>query len=129
MASAQFENLLTQLLQATKEKKVQWSETADEKSFRVGLGKGIVRITVDDDLATAVLINDAGKIADSLDQYHGRTPIFEGRPNLHELFDLARASALDVEGLVGGMLENLSQGRFKKLTTETKKKTEDDIPF
>src|SRR6267143_2577865 len=98
MASAQFENLLSQLLQATKEKKVQWSETADEKSFRIGLGKGIVRITTDDDAVSAVLINDAGKIADSMDQYR-RSGFAEG-PDLHELFDLARASALDVDGLV-----------------------------
>lgn len=123
---------MNRLLQATREKKVQWSETADEESFRIGLGNGLVRITKGENdagrsVVTAVLINEAGKTAGEMEQYLGRSASMEVAPNLQELFELARASALDVDGLIGGMLENLSQGKFKKVIDTPKK--DDDIPF
>src|SRR6266850_1225938 len=74
MASPSFDRLLRQLTVATKEKKARWSETADESSFRIGLGKGLVRISKDtgeDDrpIVRAVLINQDGRIADDKQTY------------------------------------------------------------
>ena len=44
MASERFRELLSGLEEATRDKKVRWSETAKETAFRIAFGKGLVRI-------------------------------------------------------------------------------------
>ncbi len=122
-----FRGLLTQLLQGTESKKVKWGETADSLSFRIGLGGGMVRITVDQggDEYSAHLIDSAGRTVEV--EYESGTSTLLGR-----LFSAARASALNVDGLLEGMMADLQRGKVVTPPPDDEKPTPvggEDIPF
>jgi nitroimidazol reductase NimA-like FMN-containing flavoprotein (pyridoxamine 5'-phosphate oxidase superfamily) len=123
-----FRGLLTQLLQGTDSKKIKWGETADSLSFRIGLGGGMVRITADQgsDEYRAYLIDSNGRIVEVEDD--SGTSTLLGR-----LFSAARASALDVDGLLEGMMADLQRGKVVTPPPDDEKPPPggggEDIPF
>lgn len=108
-------SLVTALDEGTREGRVSWSETADEKSFRATFAHSMVRLGMMDwplgppglqKTFALTLLNDKGKIVEEwlLDGESG----FAGRlvskhPNFHaveELYRLARSRARNTPSLI-----------------------------
>lgn len=128
MTSPSLENLLSKLLEATKERKVQWVETANENDFRVAFGGGVIRVSCDERNTDApygvVLLNRSGKVIESV------WPVekFDSPLNFDLVADLyrtARSSALKVDELLKSMSKALDSGQMDRLPVDE----DDDIPF
>ena len=128
MASEKFSTLLRKLLSKTREKDINWHETADENAFRIALGDGLIRVEYytdadGDTFYAAYLQNRKGRTLDQLG------PLYQGSPTkelLFELYEVARISALGVDDLLESMAEDVELGKTKPLPSEEKK---DDLPF
>ncbi len=107
--------LLRNLLEASIEGKVQWEETPVEESFRVFLGSAIVRVsrTFDEVFErtcySVVLVDQDGKSLDEITT--GRTDDEGEQRLLIDLFEVARRRALDVDGLLDGLIQSLNKKR------------------
>jgi hypothetical protein len=124
MASERFAQLLTELSNSTVAGRVRWQETADESSFRVGLGDGIVRIDAgggsDGRYYGAVLVDRYGRVVDTFRVSEDDGPDFE---MVQRMYDKARVTALDVDKIVDSMLSDLKVGKVRELPPE-----QNDIP-
>jgi hypothetical protein len=126
MATPKFRALLQDLLEKTNAGLVKWGETADDSSYRVKLGKALIRVSIrtdDDDVtrATAYLINPNGTFVDSMEEKLGG-------PLVDPLWDAARASALDADSLIDDALNTLNTGGATTPAKEVKDK-DTDLPF
>ena len=101
-----FKRLLQDLVKATEEGKISWSDTAYDEEFRVTLNSGMLRIgrregSDEDDQVrnyyTATLLNRDGKIVEELGGDEVAAPMFQ-------LFELARRSARKGENLLNDMV-------------------------
>ncbi|SRR6266404_1596804 len=125
MASERFRELLSGLEEATRDKKVRWSETAKETAFRIAFGKGLVRIESHEgdegEWFVAYLQDRSGRTVD--EAYHREYQ------SLDALYRLARASALHIDDVLDSMLADLKEGKTAELPDDKDKPDKDDIPF
>ena|SRR5581483_4477354 len=107
-----FEAFLEELLQATKDGKVDWRDTADDDSFRVELKHGFVHVErqreVDDEdrpqtYYRAYLYDRKGRLADEIDSWQ----MMSGGAVLLELFERARRSARETDNLLDQVTADL----------------------
>jgi hypothetical protein len=109
---------------------LKWQVTADEDSFRIGLGDGIVRVgrmmdRSNDQRFSAVIFDRKGREVESIWGWlsiEGSDAEF-----LQSLFEVARRSALDIDSLLSSMDEAIDAGRTSQIVDV--EKTDDDIPF
>src|SRR5712692_6445931 len=98
MASERFAQLIDELSSSTHSRRVQWQETAEENSFRVGLGDGMIRIDSGRGSAgryyRAVLLDRHGRVVDTYLASEDDGISFEV---LERMYDEARATALNVD--------------------------------
>jgi len=114
-SNPKFVTLLRNLLEASIEDKVQWKETPIEDSFRLILDRTIVRVsrTFDEVLErtcySVSLVDTEGKSLDEMSSVHT-----EDKTELRllmDLFEVARRRALDVDGLLDGLIQTLNKKR------------------
>ncbi len=115
-ATDKFVKLLKELIIATKNGKVSWSETPDENEFRVVLGPGMVRVgrheVVGEDVQSykyfsAKLLNRDANLVEELHE--------EQQGLIAELFEAARRSARGSDRLLDDMLADV-EGRLVQST-------------
>ncbi|SRR6266404_8023910 len=117
MASERLIKLLGELLETTRLGVVGWQETAEENAFRIGLGDGMIRIQSrtngDDDERNyeAYLMNKQGRVVDEVTAWRNSSNYMI----LRELYEEARSSALNMDGVVKSMLSDLREGRTREL--------------
>jgi len=107
-----FLQLLKVLLEGTREGKIKWHETVDEKAFRVAFGAGLVRIEDRSDpdsgiqYSVAFLQDKQGRTIDELSPAHpGASQL------LHSLYAEARASAFAVDRVLDSILRDAEAGK------------------
>jgi hypothetical protein len=116
MASEKFLQLLTSLLEGTREGRLRWSETASEHAFRVAFETGLVRVeTRYDDYAEhdnyfALLQDRQGRTVDELASFDKTAP----QGFLRDLYNAARYSALEADKIIEKMLMDAERGKTVK---------------
>jgi hypothetical protein len=121
MPSPRFSQLLGELRQLTDGGRVRWGETADDASFRIGLGGGMVRVSAVGNDVIAYLIDAQGRVVDEVTD---NELAWLGR-----LYGAARSSALNVDGLIDDMTRDLRQGNVTTPPPEPKPDPDDLPPF
>lgn len=111
MASERFTELILELLDATRAKKVRWSEGTNPDHYRIGFRSGIVAVSTSADKDGdvwyhAMLLNAEDKVLDDWSAYSGDAVL-----TLSDLHSAARASALDLDGVISGILTDLREGK------------------
>jgi hypothetical protein len=112
-AREKFINLLRKLLQATKMKRIVWSDTADENTFRLSFKNGMIHIgevpnpVFPSKLLTATLFNQNNTPIETI-QFDADGPSEEGNL-LRELYALARESALRPDDVLESVEAELDQ--------------------
>jgi hypothetical protein len=112
--------ILKKLHDATENGSVRWQATADENAYRVGFGRGIIRIwrQMDDESDwryTATLIDGEGHEVESASVWqsvvaHGRHPPSNELAFLPLMFEGARRSALNIDALLDEIEEGIDLG-------------------
>jgi hypothetical protein len=116
-AREKFTNLLRKLLQATKMRRVVWSDTADENTFRLTFDNGMIHIgeapnpVFPSKLLTATLFNQNNTPIETI-KSGDDVPSEEGNL-LRELYALARESALRPDDVLESVEAELEQ-RMRK---------------
>jgi len=116
-AREKFSNLLRKLLQATKMKRIVWSDTADENTFRLSFDNGMIHIgeapnpVSTSKLLTATLFNQNNTQVETI-KVGDDVPSEEGNV-LRELYAQARESALRPEDVLESVEAELDQ-RLRK---------------
>jgi hypothetical protein len=124
-----FVSLLKRLSEKTVSGLVRWQQTANDESYRVGLGEGSVRIDqiTDSDGDTyyrLTLLNKKAQEVEELIFAPWLSP--EGDMSwAAALYSAARRSALDIDGLLASMEKDLEKG----VTRAVADPTDDDLPF
>ena len=107
---AEITDILTTLLERTRQDKVAWQTTADESTFLVVLGKASMTIHegLHDDSVILRILNQEGREIESM--YSGsdseQTTASEDR-QLQELYTMARRIALGVDSQLDELLKEL----------------------
>ena len=114
-ANPKFISLLRNLLEATEEGKLAWEETPNENTYRVFLDRAIVHISADSDepfalvYYTASLKNPDGKELESLTV--SRNEESDDWQLFADLYEAARRRAINVDGLLDGLIESVKKKR------------------
>ena len=109
-----FQEMTRRLLQATRDRKAHWRETAESNTFRVAFGGGIVEVQgLSGPVVRVTLMNRSGEIIEEADATKHSHP--DMRSVFGELFAWARRSAMGTEGLLSKMLDALRQDDFEDL--------------
>jgi hypothetical protein len=121
---------LEKLRAKTEEAALKWQTTADENSFRIGLGAGIVRVDrlIDnegDERFSAAIFDRKGREVESVWGWLSQQSA--DAYFLQNLFEAARRSALDIDSLLTSMDEAIDAGKSSQIIDS--KKPDDDIPF
>jgi hypothetical protein len=112
-AREKFINLLRKLLQATKMKRIVWSDTADENTFRLSFKNGMIHIgevpnpVFPSKLLTATLFNQNNTPIETIQ--FGPDGASEEVNLLRELYALARDSALRPDDVLESVEAELDQ--------------------
>jgi hypothetical protein len=112
-AREKFINLLRKLLQATRMKRIVWSDTADENTFRLSFKNGMIHIgevpnpVTPSKLLTATLFNQNNTPIQAI-KFDSDGPSEEGKL-LRELYALARESALRPDDVLESVEAELDQ--------------------
>jgi hypothetical protein len=116
-AREKFINLLRKLLQATKMKRIVWSDTADENTFRLSFNNGMIQIgevpnpIFPSKLLTATLFNQNNIPIETIK--FGDDQANEEGNLIRELYALARESALRPDDVLESVEAELDQ-RMRK---------------
>lgn len=124
-----FLDSLRRLLERTDAGGVRWEKTADEQTFRIGLGEGVIRINRSRDhegdyLYTASLLNAELQEVESASVWNVTTSRSPDTAFLPDLFESARRSALNVSALLDSIDRAIEAGAVSPIVDP-----ESDIPF
>lgn len=127
--NSRFKQTLLQLLHKTSAGVLKWQETADDHAFRIGLGDGIIRIErrfsyggQNEDYIVR-LFGITGREVESASSENEED--FDFLPGL---FESARRSALDIDGLLDTIEKDIEAGKSIRIQDSTPS-ADEDIPF
>lgn len=119
-ANPKFITLLTKLLEVSQAGRVKWEETPAEYTYRILLDhRAFVHVSrqltdfSENFLYEATVVNTDGKpvegisVADTSADTSGTSEI----GLLRDLFDVARRSAMDVDGMLDGLIQTVEKNR------------------
>lgn len=119
-------SLIIALLRASQSGKIKWNRTVQKNTYRIALGKGMIRIEEvydPEDYSVGYslyLLALDGTMVEELHTWTG-----EAHEILKEIYHSARMSAHNVRELVTSMLADIAQGTTRMLPPEEP----DEIPF
>lgn len=111
---AEISDILTTLLERTRQDKISWQSTADDSAFLAVVGKGSVMIIEDqlyENIFVLRILNSEGREIESMagGSRSAQTNLEEG-VQLRELYSMARRIALGVDSQLDDLLKELQAG-------------------